>query len=76
MLRNTHDLEVQETEIDFKIEETDNVEEETIKAYSTQNFSNLNDSIPQLMSSFSTEKQEGETTESFTSRLIDEAKKY
>ncbi|MEK6912561.1 MAG: exonuclease SbcCD subunit D [Nanoarchaeota archaeon] len=75
LLRNTHDLEVQETEIDFKIEETDNVEEETIKAYSTQNFSNLNDSIPQLMSSFSTEKQEGETTESFTSRLIDEAKK-
>ena len=75
LLRNTHDLEVRETEMNLKIEESDDVEEETIKTYSTQNFSDLNSSIPQLMSSFSTEKQEGETTESFTSRLIDEAKK-
>jgi len=75
MLRNTHELETQETEIDFKIEETENVEEETIKAFSAQNLSELNKTIPQLMNSFSTEKQEGETTESFTLRLMDEAKK-
>ncbi|MBS3086460.1 DNA repair exonuclease [Candidatus Pacearchaeota archaeon] len=75
MLRNTHELITQETEIDFKIEETENVEEETIKVFSEQNLSDLNKTIPQLMNSFSTEKQEGETTESFTSRLMDEAKK-
>ena len=75
LLRNTHDLEVKETDINFKIEESDNVEEETIKTFSAQNLSSLNSMIPQLMNSFSTEKQEGETTESFTSRLVDEAKK-
>lgn len=75
LLRNTHDLKNLETEIDFKIEETDNVEEETIKVYSEQNLSDLNKAIPELMNSFSTEKQDGETTESFISRLMDESKK-
>ena len=75
MLRNTHELITQETEIDFNVEASENVEEETIKVFSEQNLSDLNKTIPQLMNSFSTEKQEGETTESFTSRLMDEAKK-
>ena len=75
MLRNTHELKTQETEVDFKIEETDNVEEETIKVFSSQNLSDLNKIIPELMNSFSTEKQDGETTENFTLRLMDEAKK-
>ena len=75
LLRNTHDLKTIEAEIDLKIEETENVEEETIKVYSTQNLSDLNLAIPEIMNSFSTEKQDGETTESFTSRLMDEAKK-
>jgi len=75
MLRNIHELKTLETEIDFKIEETENVEEETIKVFSSQNISVLNKAIPELMNSFSTEKQDGETTEVFTSRLMDEAKK-
>ena len=75
MIRNTHELETLETEIDLKVEESDNVEEETIKIFSEKNTSDLNKAIPQLMNSFSTEKQEGETTENFTSRLMDEAKK-
>ena len=75
MLRNTHELITQETEIDFNVEASENVEEETIKVFSEQNLSDLNKTIPQMMNSFSTEKQEGETTESFTSRLMDEAKK-
>ena len=75
MLRNTHELITQETEIDFNVEASENVEEETIKLFSGQNLSDLNKAIPQMMNSFSTEKQEGETTESFTSRLMDEAKK-
>ena len=75
LLRNIHDLKTLETETDFKVEETDDVEKETIKVFSEQNLSDLNKAIPQIMNSFSTEKQEGETSESFISRLMDEAKK-
>ena len=75
LLRNTNDLKTEEPEINVKIEETENVEEETIKIYSEQNFSILNKEIHQLMNSFFTEKQEGETAESFTNRIFDEAKK-
>ena len=75
LLRNTHELTVKETEIEFKIEGTENIEDETIKFYSEKNFSNFTKIIPQLINFLSTEKQEGETTESFTTRLIEESKK-
>ena len=75
LLKNTNELKVQETEIDFKVEESENVEDQTIKNYSDQNLSDFNKTIPEVMNSLTTEKQDGETTESFTNRLMDETKK-
>ena len=75
LLRNTHELKTKEVEVEIEIEESENIEEETIKIYSEQNDSNFNKTISNLMNALSTEKQEGETTESFTGRLMDESKK-
>lgn len=74
LLRNTHELKTKEAELEFEIEETENIEDETIKTYIEQNPSDFNKYIFQLMNTLSTEKQEGETIESFTGRLSDEFK--
>ena len=75
LLKNTHDLRVKEEELEIEIKETENIEEETIKVYTEQNPSELNDLITSLINSFSIEKQEGETAENFTNRLLGESKK-
>jgi DNA repair exonuclease SbcCD nuclease subunit len=75
MLKNTHDLKTKEVDLEFEIEETENVEEETIKIYSEQNPSDFNSLIPQLVNSLSIEKQEGETSDNFTKRILEESKK-
>ena len=75
LLRNTHDLKTKETGLEIEIQETENIEEESIKSFSAQNPSAYNKLIPQIMNALSTEKQDGETTETFTSRLLDETKK-
>lgn len=75
LLRNAHELKTKEVETEIHVKETGDVEDETIKIYSEKNASNFNTSILQLMNSLSTEKQDGETTESFNNRLMDEAKK-
>ncbi|MBU2503649.1 MAG: hypothetical protein KJ879_01165, partial [Nanoarchaeota archaeon] len=75
LLRNTHELKAKEEEIEIQVGETENIEEETIKLFSDQNTSNFNKHISQLMDTFVAEKQEGETTENFTNRLLDDAKK-
>ena len=75
LLRNTNDLKIKEADFVAEIQETENIEEESIKKYSEQNPALFNKFIPQVMNALSTEKQEGETTESFTSRLLDETKK-
>lgn len=75
ILRNTHELKTKEVETEIEVKASENVEEETIQVYSEQNPSEFNGTILQLMSSLSTEKQDGETVESFTSRLMDEAKR-
>ena len=75
MLRNTHNLKTKEVELEIEVKGAENIEEETIKIYSEQNKSDFNELIPQLINSLSIEKQEGEKTESFTNRLITEAKK-
>lgn len=75
LLRNTHDLKTKETGLEAEIQETENIEEESLKKYSEQNPSAFNRLIPQIMNALSTEKQDGETTETFTSRLLDETKK-
>jgi len=75
LLRNTHDLKTKETGLEAEIQETENIEEESLKKYSEQNPSAFNRLIPQIMNALATEKQDGETTETFTSRLLDETKK-
>src|SRR3990172_10403376 len=75
LLRNTNDLKTKEAEAEIAMVETENVEEEAIKSFSAQNPSVFNNFLPQIIAAFSTEKQEGETIEVFTSRLMDETKK-
>ncbi|MBI4116795.1 DNA repair exonuclease [Candidatus Pacearchaeota archaeon] len=75
LLKNIHDLKTKEAEIDLEIEKSGGIEEETIKIYSEKNPSDLNKIIPSLISSLSMEKQEGETTETFSSRVFDESRK-
>jgi len=77
-LRNTHELKSKEADLELEISEAEDaliIEEETIESYSEQNISSLNKYILPLMKILSTEKQEGETTESFTQRLLEESKK-
>jgi len=75
MLKNTHELKVKETELEIEVSNTENIEEETIKIYSEENPSDFNSLMPQLINSFAIDKQEGETTEGFAKRLMEEAKK-
>ncbi len=77
LLKNTHDLKSKEPEIEFEVSQgnTEYIEEETIKIYSEQNHSEFNSLIPELMHSLSIEKQEGEKSDIFTNRLIEESKK-
>lgn len=75
MLKNTHDLRVKELDMQTEIKDPDNIEEEAIKIYSNENPSDFNSFIPQLIHSLNIEKQEGETSESFTTRLMEESKK-
>ncbi len=75
LLKNTHNLKMKEVEIESEIEKSENVEEETIKIHSRQNPSSFDDKIELLINSLSMEKQEGETSDTFSRRLIDESKK-
>ena len=76
LLRNTSDLKTKEAETELVgIAETENIEEEAIKSFSAQNPSAFNSLLPQIMAAWATEKQEGETSETFILRLMDETKK-
>lgn len=77
LLKNTHDLKTKEVELEIISDSVkeENIEEETVKAYAVQNPSDFNSLIPLLMNSLSTEKQEGETTNVFESRLLEDLKK-
>ncbi|MBR9702342.1 DNA repair exonuclease [Candidatus Pacearchaeota archaeon] len=75
MLRNTHDLKTKEDELEINVTDKENIEEETVKIYSEQNPSDFNKLIPELINSLAIEKQEGETTDSFTNRLMETSKK-
>ena len=74
-LKNTYELKTKEANLEIKIEETEDVEIDTIKNYVEQNTSNFNKFVPHLIDILSKEKQEGETTEVFFGRLFDESKK-
>jgi len=75
LLRNTHELKTKQVELEFELDDTENIEEESIKAYAENNPSDFNALIPQLMNSLSMDKQEGETTDNFTKRLLESSKK-
>ncbi len=75
LLKNIHELKTKDAEIDLEIEKSGGVEEETIKVYSEKNPSDLNGIISLLISSLSIEKQEGETSETFSARIFDESRK-
>jgi hypothetical protein len=75
MLKNTHELKTKEVEMEFEVKNIDNIEEESINLYSDQNPVDFNKFIVPLMNSLSIDKQEGEKLESFTNRLMEEAKK-
>jgi exonuclease SbcD len=75
LLKNTHELKTKEIEMDIEIKNIDNIEGETINFFSEQNPTDFNKFIYQLINSLSIERQEGETTENFTKRLMEESKK-
>jgi len=75
VLRNTHDLKSKELEFDFEIKNKENLEGETVKKYSNENPSKFNHIINDLIQALSIEKQEGETVDSFNTRLIEESKR-
>src|SRR3989339_154421 len=49
MLKNTHNLKTKEIELEKEIKDSENIENETIKVYSQENPSALNELIPQIM---------------------------
>ena len=75
LLKNTHNLKTREIETELEIEKSENVEDETIKVFLRQNPSAFDSFVSQLINSLSIEKQEGETSETFYSRVLDESKK-
>ena len=75
LLKNTHDLKTKEVELEIEIKDTENIEQDVVKIYSEQNPSEFNNLMSQLLISLSIEKQEGETTDNFTNRLLEESKK-
>lgn len=75
VLKNTHDLKSTDTNIEFEVKNKDNLEEEVINKYKKENDSKFNSLIPDLMKILSMEKQEGETTDTFNNRLLEESKK-
>jgi DNA repair exonuclease SbcCD nuclease subunit len=75
VLKNTHDLKTKENELEIEINEKEDVEGETIKIYSEQNPSDFNKEIVELMNVLAVEKQEGEKSEIFNSRVIEGAKR-
>jgi DNA repair protein SbcD/Mre11 len=75
VLRNTHDLNTKDAELNLKVKDSENIEEQAIKSYSQENPSKFNDFIEPLIHALSTEKQEGETQDSFSQRIIAETNK-
>jgi len=75
VLKNTHDLKTNEFDLEIEVKNKENLEEEAIKQYSNENPSEFNKLIPELIKSLSIEKQEGETVDTFNTRILDEARK-
>ncbi|MBI5803109.1 DNA repair exonuclease [Candidatus Pacearchaeota archaeon] len=74
-LKNTHNLKTKNPDIENEIEQSGDVEAETIKIFSTENPSKFDNLLPVLMNSLSIEKQLGETSDNFSKRIFDESRK-
>ena len=76
-LKNTAKLEVEKQEIKIKLQanEMEKVEEVLVEKYEIENPSDLNELIFPLMNVLDKEKQEGEKTAIFESRLFSELEK-
>jgi len=74
-LKNIHDLKTKEADFNIEVKNKENIEEEGITKYAKENPSKFNHFIPELMNTLSIEKQEGETIDSFNSRLLEESMK-
>ena len=74
-LKNTHDLKTKDFELNYESENKENLEKDILKNYSNSNPSKFNGFIDDLLHALSMEKEEGETVDSFNSRLIGESKK-
>lgn len=77
VLKNTHDLKAKQLDLDTQLEDkpSEDIEAEAIKLYSEENPSDFNKLIPELMTVLSIEKQEGEKSEVFNTRLIESTKR-
>ncbi len=75
VLRNTHDLNTKEADLNLDIKDSGNIEDQAIKSYSEENPSKFNNLIEPLIHALSTEKQEGETQDSFSQRILGESKR-
>ena len=75
VLKNTHDLKIKEIGFELEVEISENIEEETISKYISENPSDFNKLIPLLMNALSIEKQEDEKTIIFENRLMGEVKR-
>jgi len=75
ILRNIHDLNEKELELEIEVKETENLEEEIIELYSKEYPSDFNSLIPELINTLGIEKQEDEKSAVFENRLIEGAKK-
>lgn len=76
-LKNTSKLEIDKKEFESQLQtgEMEKVEEVLVKKYEKENPSNFNEYIFPLIESLSIEKQEGETSIIFESRLLSEINK-
>jgi hypothetical protein len=75
LLRNLHYLKTKEAIIEVEIENPGDIEEETINSYVDKNPSEFNSKIFQLINSLAIEKQEGETSDGFSKKIIDDSRK-
>ena len=75
LLRNTHELKTEEVEFESELKDSENIEDDAVKVYLEKSPSSLDNLALLVIKSLSIEKGEGETSESFSSRLIGETRK-
>ncbi len=74
-LKNTTKLKMEETEVNFEIEDMDKLEEEIIEKHIKEKDSKFNKFVFPLINVLSAEKKEAETKNTFKSRLFSELNK-